>query len=224
MGPDKRKLEGLLLQPIELADARPNSLAVQLGADLSEDDVHQHVRDAAWERIAELDKQFNLTPECPDIWQQRIKALLSYEFDVDTTDPQGWARVFFGLARVYLPGFSVKPRKQKHGLPKHWSRQRLMQLYADVAVSKKQDFRSIRQICKDLRIRSPYRSRWGQYSAGALREAYRKARSLESTSVEFALDLYGGEFLMAGKQVSRDDAAIARHSIKKTSRPKFNNF
>lgn len=210
----KTKFPKLLRTPITLADAKPSSLAAQLGADIDELGLRQHLVDETKARLAELDKHLRLDSASHDVWEQRAKALIAHEFDLEPTDPQWWRALALKLARSFVPGFSVRASRKKRGRPVVWSDLLLAQLYADVQLRKKLTGDSDRKICWDISKLRPYRARWAGYDPDDLRVAYGRAKKRIKNSVEFYFYAVGGKALIPDLNIKATDAAIERHSVK----------
>jgi hypothetical protein len=107
MASNKRPLKGRLLTAINVDDAPARGLGAALGLSPDKSDKLAYVRNEFGARWVEFDKFFGLkgNGSGDDIWQQRAKALVAYEFDVDPRDPRLWERFTTGLALRYVSGF-----------------------------------------------------------------------------------------------------------------------
>jgi len=211
----KRPMTGRLLKAIHIDDARARGLRASFALDPDENDMLAHVEEELRARWAELDKFFGLKANGNDIWQQRAKALLARQFNVDLRDPRFWERIATKLALRHVPGFSVKgPGQKRHGAPPEWNDEQLCQLFADVELLKKTNKMSVREVCKELPKRKGYRRRWGRYGSYALRKEYAKANRFLRQNLRFQLKLCD---LPPGIPTKRNDcveAAIRRHALK----------
>jgi len=185
----KRPMTGRLLKPIHTDDARARGLRASFALDPDRSDILSHVEEELRARWTELDKFFGLKADGNgvDIWQQRAKALLARQFNVDLRDPRFWGRIATRLALRHVPGFSLKgPGQKRHGAPREWNDEQLCQLFADVEFLKKQNASmSVRAACEALRSRKGYAKRWGRYPSEALRRAYVTANKMRRQSLHF---------------------------------------
>jgi hypothetical protein len=87
----RRRLTGLLRKPIDPGDAQPRGLRVSLALPPDERDVSAHIVEELFARLAALDQFFDLKADGQggDIWKQRAKALVAYEFNVAPDDTHG---------------------------------------------------------------------------------------------------------------------------------------
>jgi hypothetical protein len=206
---------GILLKAIHLDDVKPRGLRAAFAAPADESDERKHVEDEFRERLAALDKFFGLSAKSRDIWQERAKALLSRQFDVDPNDPQWWQALSARLLRENVPGFSIKSHgDKKHGAPQEWDFWQMAQLFADVENLKRNKHWSVRKICDELPKTKGYKQRWGRYKSDRLRSAYSQANKLRKENVEFLLILSGGESLIPARGIDPIDAAIQRHALR----------
>jgi hypothetical protein len=81
MATQKRPLTGLLSKPICLGEAKPRGLGALFAQPPDMNDLKAYVVSETEARFLELDRFFNLRSDSPDIWEQRGKALLAYQFD-----------------------------------------------------------------------------------------------------------------------------------------------
>jgi hypothetical protein len=211
----KSPYTGILLKAIRLDEAKPRGLRTTFAAPADESDKRTHLEGELRARLAALDKFFGLPAKSQDIWQERAKALLSRQFDIDANDPHWWQTLGAHLLREQVPGFSIKSHgDKKHGAPQEWDFTQLAQLFADIEFLKRKERLSIRKICDELPKRTGYKRRWGRYKAGRLRLAYWDANKLRTKNVEFLFILSGGEWLIPAKGIDPIDAAIQRHALR----------
>jgi len=214
----KRPMTGRLLMPIHTDDARARGLRASFALDPDRSDILAHVGKEWRVRWADFDKLFGIkaNDNGVDIWQQRAKALVAYEFDIDPRDPQWWGHFAAKLAFRYVPGFSVKgPGQKRHGAPREWNDEQLCQLFADVEFLKKQNaIRSVRAACVALRSRKGYAKRWGRYPSEALRRAYVTANKMRRQRLHFQLQLCGAAASIPANRIDPIEAAIDLHALK----------
>jgi hypothetical protein len=215
MSRQKKSFKGVLLKRIDLADAKATGLAAAFALDPQPSDLREHVSAELEKRWLALDEFFRLNSDAPDIWQQRARALIQYQYGIGANDPNWWGRLTCVLAEAHIPGFSLKqPARKKHGAPPEWTLERLAQLFADVEFLRSKTRKSIRYICKQLPSRKGYVQRWGQYRGKqeALRKAYTRANNLKSFEFTIVLCCSAARIGMP-----RDDlikAAVAEHALK----------
>ena len=156
-----------------------------------------------------------LQSDCPNIWDQRAKALLAHNYNIPPDVLQSWERLTRYLTGRYVPGFSLKASsKKKHGAPVEWDHEQLAQLFADVEFLKKNTGKSISKICEELSSLTGYVKRWGRYrgKSGGLRKAYAKAKIRHEILI-FELLLCGPDALIPEKRTDLIQAAIERHAL-----------
>jgi hypothetical protein len=215
MAAKRRQLTGLLRTPIDLGDARPKGLRMSFGLPPDEKDVKEHIVEQICARYAALDEFFELKADgqAGDIWDQRIKALVAYLFNIDPSDPIWREKLAHALAGQ-IPGFSIKkPNRKRHGAPREWDDERLSQLFADIEFLKKKTGMSGGAVCKDLPRRKGYSERWGRCRAASLRKAYTAANKYRG-SVLFQFVLCGRDATIPSSGIDHVAAAIERHALK----------
>jgi hypothetical protein len=216
MASNKRPLKGRLLTAINVDDAPARGLGAALGLPPDESDKLAYVRNEFGARWVEFDKFFGLkgNGSGDDIWQQRAKALVAYEFDVDLRGSRWWERFTTKLAIRYVSGFSLKGSGQKkHGAPSEWNNTQLCQLFADVEFLKKTTRMSVRDICKILPRRKGYAKRWGRHGSAALCKAYATANKRRRHLI-FQFELCGAAATIPANRIDHIEAAIKLHALK----------
>src|SRR5262249_47862978 len=208
MAAQKRPFTGLLRKPIHLNDAKPGWLKPQFALPRDTDDLKAYVRDEYAKRLVELDEFFGLNSNAADIWERRAKALIGYEFGIESNGKEWWPRFALDLAARYVPGFKIKQLGQKKsGRPHTWSDQRLAQLFADVEFLKRKTGRSARNICGKLPAKSGYEKRWRDYGGDMLRKKHLEAEKRRSDP-NFEMLLCGPNALFSPGGVDRIAASI----------------
>jgi hypothetical protein len=213
MAPRQRAFTGLLVKPIDLEAAKPNSLVAVLAQGPNEKDIIQHVEDELAARWKALDEFFELDSNRSDIWERRGKALMCHELNISPDDPRCWEKIATRIAQRHVLGFSIKKIRRKRGAPIGWTDQRLAQLFADVEYLRREK-KSIRTACGVLVTSSRFRSRWGDYGGkfrrkgvAILIKAYHKAKN-KLRDWRFKVFLCGPEVLMPVKNIDPIEAAI----------------
>jgi hypothetical protein len=210
----KRPLTGRLLKPIDPGEAKPRGLRAQLALPPDESDVLAHIWNEGKARVAELNELLGLPPDVRDP-EQVAKALAEREFGIPRHAQNWWMRFATYLTRKTVPHFSfTKANKKKHGAPLQWTRERLMQLFADVQFLKKKKDWSVAAICKSLPTMKGYKERWARNKGGALRKAYVSANQLRQRDSLFLLELCGGDALIPERRGDLIEKAIERHALR----------
>lgn len=213
----KRPMTGRLLTPIHTDDARARGLRASFALDPDRSDIFAHVEEEWQARWADFDEFFGIktNDNGTDIWQQRAKALLARQFNVDLRDPRFWGRIATRLALRYVPGFSLKgPGQKRRGAPREWNDEQLCQLFADVEFLKKKASMGVRAACEALPRRKGYGKRWGRYRGDALRKAYTNANNLRRRVLLFELELCGAAASIPANRIDPIEAAIELHALK----------
>jgi len=213
----KRPLTSLLIKPIHLEDAKPRGLRASFAQPPDESDIKAYVVSETEGRFPELDRFFNLKSSSPDIWEQRAKALLAYQFDFhsDRSGQEWWMEFAYCLACRRMPGFTVKSSGEtKRGAPREWTFRRSAELFADVEFLKKKTGLSGSRICGLLPRRKRYAERWAQFGVAALRKAFSEAKKLRRQDFRFEMELCGPVAIIPTNGIDRIQAAIDRHSLK----------
>ena len=175
----KSPYTGILLKAIHLDEAKPRGLRATFAAPADEGDKRTHLEGELRARLAALDKFFGLPAKSQDIWQERAKALLSRQFDIDFNDPHWWQTLSANLLREHVPGFSIKSHgAKKHGAPQEWDFWQMAQLFSDIEYLKRKKNLSVRKVCNELPKTKGYIRRWGRYKSDQLRKAYSDANKL----------------------------------------------
>ena len=213
----KRPLTGLLIKPIHLDEAKPRGLRASFAQPPDETDIKAYVVSETEARFAELDRFFKLKSDSPDIWKQRGKALLAYQFDFhfDRSEQEWWMAFAYWLARRHVRGFTVKSSGEKKlGAPREWTFERFAELFADVEFLKKKIGRRSGRIWGTLLREKPYAKRWAQFGVAALRKAYSEAKKLRRQNFRFEMVLCGPAATIPAGGIDRVQAAIDLHSLK----------
>jgi hypothetical protein len=115
-------------------------------------------------RYIALDKFLGIHSNTENIWQQRAKALLAYEFDIPAHALQSWEHLTRYLTNRCVPAFRLKTASEKtRGAPLEWDHEQSAQLFADVECLKKDTGKSVDRICEELPTLPGYVRRWGRY-------------------------------------------------------------
>jgi hypothetical protein len=167
---------GILRKTIDLNEAPACGLEAQLGLPPDVGHVLAYAKtelEARWEALDEL---FHLNSDDPDIWEQRAKSLIERIYGLGKAETNWWGRLACRLAEGHVPGLSIrKPNKRKHGSPRQWTDERLVQLFADVEFLKKTTRLNVQAICKRL-PQGDYADRYGDHGSGALSRQYSLAK------------------------------------------------
>jgi hypothetical protein len=160
----RRSFTGVLLKPIDLGDAKPRGLRESLAAPPDKSDIQAHLLKEISARYIALDKFLGIHSNTENIWQQRAKALLAYEFDIPAHALQSWEHLTRYLTNRYVPAFRLKTAgEKKRGAPLEWDHEQSAQLFADIEFLRKNTAKSIDRICKELPILPGYARRWGRH-------------------------------------------------------------
>ena len=221
MAPRQRAFTGLLLKPIDLEEARPNSLAAALALAPDEEDIRRHVKNEVAARWNAFDGVFGLDSDRKDIWECRAKALICHKLNISLQNSRCWEIIARRIAGRHLRGFSIKKIGKRRGAPLEWSPQRLAELFADVEYLKRERKISIRAACRVLATSRRYRTRWGGYGGKfrfkcieTLAKAYHKAKT-QLRDWRFKIMVCGPEVLIPAKDIDPIEAAIRLHALHK---------
>jgi hypothetical protein len=109
----RRSFTGVLLKPIDLGDAKPRGLRESLAAPPDKSDIQAHLLKEISARYIALDKFLGIHSNTENIWEQRAKALLAYEFDIPAHALQSWEHLTRYLTNRYVPAFRLKTAGEK---------------------------------------------------------------------------------------------------------------
>jgi len=111
----RKPLPESLAKPINVSAAQPSLLRKQLGLPSDESDIKNHIASEWCRRIEALDAYLGLDTNAPNLLEQRVREIISYEYGVPANSPDWWARLSWELMTRHIPGFSVgkrgRPRK-----------------------------------------------------------------------------------------------------------------
>jgi hypothetical protein len=215
MAGKKASFAGRLRKPIHLGEAKPRGLKAAFALPPDADDMIAYAKSELQARYAELDQHFGLRSEATDIWEQRLRVLLSRVYKIPPNDSRWAERLVCRLACQHIPGFELKlPGDSKFGAPREWTDEKLAQLFADVEYLKKATGKSVREICKSLPRSAGYSTRWGAHKQAGLTKEYSQANKRFGKDLEFHILLCNSP-TMSGNRDDSIDVAIEMHALKK---------
>ena len=106
----RKPLPESLAKPINVSAAQPSLLRKQLGLPSDESDIKNHIASEWCRRIEALDAYLGLDTNAPNLLEQRVREIISYEYGVPANSPDWWARLSWELMTRHIPGFSVGKR------------------------------------------------------------------------------------------------------------------
>jgi hypothetical protein len=166
-------LPDALAKPINVSNAQPSLLRKQLGLPSDESDINNYIV-SEWSRHNEaLDAYLGLDTNAPNLREQRVKAIINYEYGVPADSPDWWARLSWKLVIRHIPGFSVGRR----GRPRKWAFDDLIALGKDIRTLKAR-YPDLKGEKLYIALRGRHPKTWDLYGIPALRKAYAAERAL----------------------------------------------